>query len=227
MSDFVSVLEARTDSVPFPEFTHERVYMRRFIPADGLPADLARWQPTVDAMLDGIDVDGVAFLMIDQGIVEAGNLHRRGGLHVDGHWIDGSHGTPAPSYPRHSAPPPRRHYAPAPIRHVPPMPDWHRNPAPRHDAPAPGHHSHHGGPREALLLATDVYACDAYVGGFDGPIGEGGDCSHVDVTPLDRVELRDGTCWAGNVALLHQSVPVPVTTARTLVRLNVPGWTPA
>lgn len=44
--------------VLFPSFSGERIYMREFSQVAGVPADLRRWQDTVDAMLDGIRVDG-------------------------------------------------------------------------------------------------------------------------------------------------------------------------
>lgn len=69
--------------VPFPLFMYERIYMREFL--DGqLPDDLKRWQPTVDAMMNGRT--GKAFLMVDQAVVHQGMVHRRPGLHVDGVW---------------------------------------------------------------------------------------------------------------------------------------------
>lgn len=45
-----SIVQPR-GNVQFPEFTRERVYMREFKKKEGLPFDLRRWQPTVDAML--------------------------------------------------------------------------------------------------------------------------------------------------------------------------------
>ena len=72
--------------VTFPEFTGERIYMREFTKAAGLPCDLARWQPTVDAMLDGVDATGPIYLMVDQTRVLTGHAQRRPGLHVDGYW---------------------------------------------------------------------------------------------------------------------------------------------
>lgn len=32
--------------------------------------------------------------------------------------------------------------------------------------------------------------------------------------------------YAGNVSMLHESMPLPTDTLRTLVRINVPGWSP-
>src|SRR5512144_898315 len=87
-------------AVRFPEFIGERVYMREFNPRNGLPKDLARWQGTVDAMLDGVDAPGSVFIMIDQGEVKAGQFHRRPGVHVDGYWIPAihAHGEPRPHH---------------------------------------------------------------------------------------------------------------------------------
>lgn len=72
--------------VPFPEFTTERIYMRAFTKTEGLPPDLSRWQPTIEAMLDGVDVDEPIYLMVDQTRVHSGVTQRRPGLHVDGYW---------------------------------------------------------------------------------------------------------------------------------------------
>lgn len=80
-----SVVQQR-GAVMFPEFTGERVYMHEFRKPSGLPKYLARWKDTVDAMLDGIDVDGPIYLMVDQARVMAGTAHRRPGVHVDGFW---------------------------------------------------------------------------------------------------------------------------------------------
>jgi hypothetical protein len=127
--------------------------MREFNRKDGLPPDLARWQPTVDAMLDGIEAPRRIFLMVDQAEVSASSMHRRGGVHVDGYWQAemGDHG--------------------------------HRIfPTPRGVQP------------ETLLLASDVLGCVAYVGEFEGHPGADGDCSKLDLTGLERVELEPGLC---------------------------------
>jgi hypothetical protein len=76
----------RGAKVPFPEFSQEYIYMRAFTKVEGLLLDLARWQPTVDAMLMGVHAPGTIFLMVDQKAVSKSVLHRRGGVHVDGYW---------------------------------------------------------------------------------------------------------------------------------------------
>lgn len=188
-------------AVPFPEFTGERVYMLPFTKADGLPYDLARWQPTVDAMLDGVDVAGPIYLMIDQGMVRAGLTHRRPGVHIDGYW--------QPEVQAHGS-------------HQPPQPGRGHIFAGSH-----GTHVSSGRASEALILASSVQGGAAWVGQYDGEPGEGGDFSHIDLRNLERVPMTAGRAWAGNaMTTLHASIPLARDTPRTLVRLNVPGWLP-
>jgi hypothetical protein len=182
-----SILQHR-GQVTMPQFTGERVYMRP-IRKGALPFDLQRWQPTVDAMLAGIDVAGPMYLMIDQSVVEAGSPQRRPGLHIDGYWVPALQAHEQPGKPGH--------------RHG----DCESHP-------------------EAILLASDVSASRAFTGRFDTTIGAGGDCSHLSTQGLTEVRLQAGQCYAGNVSMLHESLPVAHTTPRTLVRINVPGWEP-
>lgn len=76
---------------------------------------------------------------------------------------------------------------------------------------------------EAVILASDVSASCAYVGEFNGEFGEGGDCSHLDLSKLQRVRLDAGRVYSGNVTMIHESLPVEFSAKRTLVRLNVPN----
>ena len=186
--------------VPFPAFTGERVYMREFTKAAGLPPDLRRWQDTVDAMLDGVDTSGPIFLMVDQAPVKVATTQRRPGLHVDGYWhpVLQAHGG-------HRAEPPRAEGGHS-----------HRRPA---------GHFHAGNDAEALILASNVLGCAAYVGRFDGQPGDGGDCAHIDDGDLLRVDMEPGRAWAGHTLhMLHESLPVRHDCLRTVVRLNVRGW---
>lgn len=211
--------------VPFPAYTGERIYMREFRKSDGLPRAMSRWQPTVDAMLDGIDVDGPIYLMVDQGEVRAGTAHRRPGMHIDGYWHPAvqAHGMPSRP-PGHTGYPDRggRGWA----THTGNPPEG------RHRGDGPGRHMSGGWggatyeTREGLLLASDVMACRAMVGEYIGQPGEGGDCSHIDTRHMSEVMFRAGRVYAGNVTMLHESLPVPQACRRTVVRLNVPRWEP-
>lgn len=79
---------------------------------------------------------------------------------------------------------------------------------------------------EGIVLASDVQGCEALIGRYSGDIGDGGDCSRIDLSGLHRIKMDASTAFAGNVCMLHQSLPLYAPTQRTLVRLNVPGWSP-
>lgn len=177
--------------VPFPSFTGERIYMREFSRAQGLPENLARWQSTIDAMLLGVDVDSNTpiFLMIDQAAVKAGESHRRTGVHVDGY--------------------------------------WHPNACDHGHSPAPRCANQGGYEAEGLIIASNMLGCAAYVGQWSGKAGSGGDCSAIDTKGMARVDLTPGLAWAGHTrTMLHESLPIAHDCLRTVVRLNVPSWTP-
>ena len=80
--------------------------------------------------------------------------------------------------------------------------------------------------KEALILASSLTAARGYQGIWEGSCGEGGDCSHINTSNLKEVVMHAGNIYAGNVAMLHESLPVAEDCIRTLVRLNVPGWSP-
>ena len=195
-----SIVEER-GRVPFPVHTFERVYMEPFYKREGLPKHLERWQGTVDAMLEGIDTEGPIYLMVDQGIVSPFKSHRRGGMHIDGYWI--------PELQTHGGG--GRHYT-EPSKH---------GTFPRH-----GMSIGSEWPIEGILLASSISACKALSGEFDGEIGVGGDCSHMDLSSLKEHHLQSGICYAGNVTMLHESLPTDKEYLRTLVRMNIPGWEP-
>jgi hypothetical protein len=75
---------------------------------------------------------------------------------------------------------------------------------------------------EAVILASDVQGCAAYLGDFDGCSRPGGDCTHIDVSGAKRVLLEPFVSYAGTVTTLHESLPLQHDTVRTVVRLNVP-----
>lgn len=78
---------------------------------------------------------------------------------------------------------------------------------------------------ETLVLASDVCASVGYRGTFRGPIGKGGDCSSLDLSAMQRVALKAGIAYMGNITFVHASTPVAKATKRTLVRINVPHHT--
>jgi hypothetical protein len=220
---YKSVIVA-TNTVAFPEFMAEKVYMREFYKGK-LPSDLVRWEETIDGMLEGVDTDGPIYVMIDCAPVLAGVSHRRKGLHVDGYWNPAlsahSYGhTAVPS--GHGAGRGGSHGA---LHHDISVyfPDLKKKKKKKKlsaweeatfDTP------------EAIILASSISSAIGYVGDYEGPIREGGDCSHIDISGMKLVNMEAGVVYAGNVNCLHESLPVDQDVFRSLVRLNVPGWTP-
>lgn len=216
MNTYESRITAR-NTVEFPEPQGDRIYMLPFTKSGGLPASARRWQGVVDQMLEGVDTTGPVYLMVDEGLVRAGTAQRRPGLHIDGYWDpSGRHQEHRPGLGCHRPNPNERGHSPRPPTH----------------RPAPGRHGVDGAKwadaefkdPEAIMLVSSVSAAQGYVGTFHGPIGEGGDCSHLGVAGLERMPFLAGTVYAGNVTALHESLPVEVDCVRQLVRLNVPGW---
>ena len=196
------------NSVTFPEFTGERVYMEKFYKQDGLPSHLSRWQNTVDQMLDTVDTDQPIFIMIDQGIVKPNTSHRRPGPHIDGYWIEElkAHGGSQHKF---------NSIHKFDNRHVLHQGGWSTG-------PGSWKHVDFSQP-ESIILASDVVGCKAYTGQWEGDIGEGGDLSHLDLTDLLNFSMHSHVVYKGNVTFIHESIPLQNETQRTLVRLNLKG----
>lgn len=240
----IQSIAQRRGQVAFPAFTGERIYMQPFFQKSGLPNSMGRWQATVDAMLDGIKTDNPIYLMVDQGVVLPSTSHRRPGIHVDGYWNPGvgkynsyggksAHGGNRGGHTGRNPEPAGGHRGwvdPERLPHTQVIPGY------RPTAPRPGHRAFTGAAGweeidfsapEAIILASDVSACVAYTGEYDEHlIGDGGDATRIDLRGLNAQVFDAGIAYAGNVALLHESMPLDIETPRTLVRLNVPGWTP-
>lgn len=298
---FTSKCELLGD-VTFPEFTGERIYMKKFYKNKGLPNEYKRWQPTIDQMLDKIDIDEPIYLMVDQGIVQPNTAHRREGVHIDGYWIDtelygmgrwdgsgrwndkalgfhsahrsrisahggSSHGYTPPSshrpmpshggtayidrespytYNQHGVITGRNPNCPKtprtnthgviigwddPRSHVPDYDShgnvrgWKKNPNQKFDSVEVTSDWSDADllVPESLILASDFAACKGYLGEWTGAIGNGGDCSKVDLSGMTEILLEANKAYKGNVGFLHESTPIHVPTQRTLVRLNLKG----
>ena len=215
-------IAVKTNPVTFPEFTGERIYMRGFKKQNGLPKDLRRWQDTVDQMLEGVDCTDNIYLMVDQAIVKASTFHRRPGLHIDGYWVEdiSCHGGGG-------------------HRNIGGHGGHRRSPGSHRGDTGGGSHIPKAGwntggswknadfqQKEGLILASNIAACRAVVGHFEGEILEGGDASLIDVSGLQSIMFEPNTAYAGNVTMLHESLPILADCQRTLVRLNVQGWHP-
>lgn len=79
---------------------------------------------------------------------------------------------------------------------------------------------------EGLILASNLTAARAWNGYYVGMPKEGGDCSHINLDNLEQVDMEQNYVYCGNVTMLHESLIIKEDTLRTVVRLNVPNWTP-
>lgn len=73
-----------------------------------------------------------------------------------------------------------------------------------------------------IILASDKIGCKAYEGIFDGTIGEGGDCSNIDLSNAKISILQPYQIYIGNVTMIHETIPALETQKRTFVRLTLP-----
>lgn len=210
---FVSEMQER-GRVQFPLFNGERHYMIPFFQSEGLPAHLSHWQMTVDAMLEGVETYAPIYFMADQAFVPAGQAHRRPGVHVDGYWHPDLHA--------HGGGGHRGTGGHFPVGH-------------RGRGGHTGRHMASGSglgwdevdfsEPEALILASNVSAARAYLGEYDGPIGDGGEASRVDTTNMRIMPMQRNLTYFGTVGTLHESTRVYADSHRTVVRLNCPGVT--
>ena len=198
----LSVIQAR-NIIVFPKHNNERIHMLKIYRDVLLPSELKHWQHTVDNMLIDIESDSPMYLMIDQKFVPANTYHRRPGIHVDGYWCEGN---------KHTGHRPiQASHRPLPPSHLPNAKTWETA---AFEEP------------EALLLASNVSACQVYTGEYHGVIGEGGNAENINVHHLTKSVLKANICYAGNAALLHETIALPFDCERTVVRINVPGWSP-
>lgn len=196
--------------VQFPLFAGERHYMIPFFQSEGLPANLSHWQPTVDAMLEGVETYAPIYFMADQTFVQAGQTQRRPGVHVDGYWHPDLHA--------HGGGGHRGTGGHFPVGHR-----GRGGHAGRHMAS--GWEDVDFSEPEALILASNVSAARAYLGEYAGPIGDGGDASRVDTSNMRIMPMQRNIAYCGTVGTLHESTSVYADSHRTLVRLNCPGVT--
>lgn len=241
-----SIVQQR-GAVNFPSFNGDRIHMLTIDRDKALPEVAKRWQQTIDDMLVGIDHDGPVYLMVDQKRVEAGKLHRRGGMHIDGFWVPGTLIAGMGGYdvgPKYSTMQAGKHINEIPTAGFKTDVQWEedqrkdkaqreRNTKVRSrlkNIPknADGKHGHRvqpfsDWPNETIILASNVPACRALVGDWGGIIGEGGDVSHLDLSHMREIQMQAGIAYAGNVTFVHESLPVLFDCERTVVRLNVPG----
>jgi len=73
-----------------------------------------------------------------------------------------------------------------------------------------------------ILIASNYEACDGWNGKFKNiPLG-GGDCSHIDVSDLEKFRLKANKVYLGNSTFLHESVKIEEPVKRQMIRITLP-----
>jgi hypothetical protein len=76
-----------------------------------------------------------------------------------------------------------------------------------------------------IVLASDRVGCKAYEGEFSNDIGDGGDCSNIDLSGANVSILEPNQVYIGNVTMVHETMPATETQNRSFVRLTLPeSW---
>lgn len=196
-------------SVAFPAFGGVRIMMMPFRLEDvdgSLPDFLAAWRPAIAEMCEYATNDyGVAYLTIDEAVVNAGETHRRPGIHVDGmgSWGGGGGWGAPPNYD-----------PPKPIKPAKPSKP---KPTPR---PKPG--------KGGMLLASSHVGCRAWAQEFTGWPDNDGGCAHLIAQCDSRREIvmqPNTIYWCGHFGV-HEPLPMAEKTSRQVVRVSMPSACP-
>jgi len=217
-----SIYQKICSDIVFPEFKGGLLYMHK-TKMDNiiLPKEYKRYTETFEQMLKNVkDRNDVCYITIDEKTV-CNDTHRRGGIHVDFNWFEnlgggkhghkraigmhngdnGSHnggrgngGHPA-NYPQpngnHNGSPPSTHCS---------LSEFNKN----------------GG----MLLVSNHSACKVYKGLYNGEIGEGGDCSNIDISTLKSEIMKPNDVYFINALGIHEPLVIEQKVNRSLIRVN-------
>lgn len=78
--------------------------------------------------------------------------------------------------------------------------------------------------KQTILIASTHEGCAGYIGKVAGSPAIDGDCSHLDLSKMDRVMMAPNTCYAMSESTLHESVAVARACQRQLIRINIANY---
>jgi hypothetical protein len=74
-----------------------------------------------------------------------------------------------------------------------------------------------------MIISSNYEACDGWIGEFNNIPLDGGDCSHIDLSNLQKFRLKANKVYLGNSTFLHESLPIDENVNRQLVRITLPS----
>lgn len=158
---------------------------------EGLPEE---FKDTATQMLKGIkDAVGTAYFTIHGKILKKGETLRRPGPHTDGNY--------------------------EPVQMTFGGGGWKVG----ENGPqlgTPLHARQYVTDRGGIIMASNYYACNAWVGEFEALPLRGGDCSHIELG--DPLKLKPNTVYYGNNHMIHESLPMADDVHRVMARITMP-----
>jgi hypothetical protein len=74
-----------------------------------------------------------------------------------------------------------------------------------------------------MLMASNLYGCNAYTGEFEGEPAEYGDCEHLRDQCSQHMELEPNILYRCGPLTVHESIPSKVSEYRQFIRLSMPS----
>lgn len=195
------ILEVK--AVEIPSWCGDRIYMHP-IDLSGpvvLPYGVCRWQPLVDCALSSLPIrEGIGYVTIDEKEVVAGQTHRRGGAHTDGNYLYGWKGGGG----------------------------WMTGTDGRY-LPEEKHKAQYCSTTGGMLITSSHEGCRVWQGEYAGEPRQGGDCEHLrsQLAKMTNLLLEPFKLYWMNSTAIHESLPMPQTVRRSLLRITLPADAPA
>jgi hypothetical protein len=177
--------------IQMPEFCERKLYMHKTKMNDiNFPPEFKDYEQTIDDVLKRVVDRGNVCYVTIDEKHIKGETHRRGGIHCDFNWYEGE----------------QKHGTGGSHKRT----GW--------DVPDGWKFKDiEGG---GMLLVSNYEGCRVWGGEFDGEIGEGGDCSNIDVSNLKNEMMPSGFVYYLNALGIHESVFIDKDVNRSLIRIN-------
>ena len=208
---------AEIGTIKLPTNVPHLLYMHEIDMAGNIkmPDGFKEWEDVIAEALQPLGgMPGEAFVTIDQKDIIAGDTHRRAGAHIDNIWYKdlyahgGGHRGGDDGGGGHRG-----------GGHLGMAGDWRGGDGPNWIGKnnAKDYDDEIGG----LILASDVQACEAWVGDFDNEPGIGGDCEHFRDQLTNGILLEANKTYLANSTCIHESLPLAMDVTRTLMRISL------
>jgi len=189
----ITSISQKLYSVQIPDYTGE-IKMMPFS-LETLAEIPQQFNSMVAKMIEFLPIkQGIAYLTVDGKIVEKGKSHRRGGVHIDGNYIQETHSWGGGG-------------------------GWKVGEGGR-ILSSEHHKLSYENETGGMLIASTYPACKGWNGIFEGNPYVGGDCSRIKVG--EGFMLEPNTAYYGNSQFLHESLPIEETTHRVVARITLP-----